>query len=40
MKKRSHRQEKMARVYDEEILPIWSVRFGRWGTGYPALELR
>lgn len=29
MKKRSHRQEKMANVYDQEILPIWSERFGR-----------
>lgn len=29
MKKRSHRLEKMARVYDEEILPVWSRRFGR-----------
>jgi len=29
MKKRSHRLDKMARVYDEEILPIWSQRFGR-----------
>jgi len=29
MKKRSHRYEKMARIYDEEILPIWSLRFGR-----------
>ncbi|MFH1131006.1 MAG: methyltransferase domain-containing protein [Pseudomonadota bacterium] len=29
MKKRSHRLEKMARVYDAEILPIWSRRFGR-----------
>jgi ubiquinone/menaquinone biosynthesis C-methylase UbiE len=29
MKKRSHRYEKMARVYDDEILPIWSQRFGR-----------
>ena len=29
MKKRSHRLEKMARVYDTEILPIWSERFGR-----------
>ncbi len=28
MKRRSHRYEKMARVYDEEILPIWSQRFG------------
>jgi len=29
MKKRSQRQEKLAKVYDEEILPIWSQRFGR-----------
>jgi ubiquinone/menaquinone biosynthesis C-methylase UbiE len=29
MKKRSHRLDQMARVYDEEILPIWSQRFGR-----------
>lgn len=29
MKKRSHRLEKMARIYDDEILPIWSHRFGR-----------
>ncbi len=29
MKKRSHRLEKMARVYDDEILPIWSQKFGR-----------
>ena len=29
MKRRSHRYEKMARVYDDEILPIWSQRFGR-----------
>ncbi|MCA9669113.1 MAG: class I SAM-dependent methyltransferase [Myxococcales bacterium] len=29
MKRRSHRLEKMARVYDDEILPIWSKRFGR-----------
>ncbi|MCB9554913.1 MAG: methyltransferase domain-containing protein [Deltaproteobacteria bacterium] len=29
MTKRSHRFEKMARVYDEEILPVWSQRFGR-----------
>ena len=29
MKKRSHRAEKMARVYDEEILPLWSRRFGK-----------
>jgi ubiquinone/menaquinone biosynthesis C-methylase UbiE len=29
MKKRSHRQDKFAKVYDEEILPIWAQRFGR-----------
>ena len=29
MKKRSHRAEKMARVYDDEILPLWSQRFGK-----------
>ena len=29
MKKRSHRLDKMARVYDDEILPVWSSRFGR-----------
>lgn len=29
MKRRSHRLEKMARVYDDEILPVWSKRFGR-----------
>lgn len=28
-KKRTHRQEKLARIYDEEILPIWAQRFGR-----------
>ena len=27
--KRSHRLEKLARLYDDEILPIWSHRFGR-----------
>lgn len=27
--KRTHRQEKLARIYDDEILPIWSHRFGR-----------
>ena len=29
MKRRSHRLDKMARVYDDEILPVWSERFGR-----------
>jgi ubiquinone/menaquinone biosynthesis C-methylase UbiE len=28
-KKRTHRQEKLARIYDDEILPVWSRRFGR-----------
>jgi ubiquinone/menaquinone biosynthesis C-methylase UbiE len=28
-KKRTHKLEKLARVYDEEILPVWSQRFGR-----------
>ncbi len=28
-RKRTHRLEKLARVYDDEILPIWSQRFGR-----------
>jgi ubiquinone/menaquinone biosynthesis C-methylase UbiE len=27
--KRTHRQEKLARIYDDEILPIWAQRFGR-----------
>ncbi|MFH0902738.1 MAG: methyltransferase domain-containing protein [Pseudomonadota bacterium] len=27
--KRMHRQEKLARIYDSEIMPIWSQRFGR-----------
>jgi ubiquinone/menaquinone biosynthesis C-methylase UbiE len=27
--KRTHKQEKLARVYDDEILPIWTQRFGR-----------
>lgn len=27
--KRTHRYEKLARIYDREILPIWSQRFGR-----------
>lgn len=27
--KRSHRLEKLARIYDHEIWPIWSKRFGR-----------
>jgi ubiquinone/menaquinone biosynthesis C-methylase UbiE len=28
-RKRSHRLEKLARIYDDEILPVWSERFGR-----------
>ncbi len=27
--KRSHRLEKLARIFDDEILPIWAHRFGR-----------
>jgi hypothetical protein len=27
--KRSHKQDKLAKLYDAEILPIWSQRFGR-----------
>jgi ubiquinone/menaquinone biosynthesis C-methylase UbiE len=27
--KRTHKHEKLARIYDDEILPIWSQRFGR-----------
>jgi ubiquinone/menaquinone biosynthesis C-methylase UbiE len=27
--KRTHKHEKLARIYDEEILPIWAQRFGR-----------
>lgn len=27
--KRSHREDKLARLYDAEILPIWSRRFGK-----------
>jgi ubiquinone/menaquinone biosynthesis C-methylase UbiE len=27
--RRTHRQEKLARIYDDEILPIWAQRFGR-----------
>ena len=26
---RTHRTEKLARIYDDEILPIWAQRFGR-----------
>ncbi len=29
MKRRSLKQDKLARVYDSEILPIWAERFGR-----------
>ena len=29
MNKRTHKHEKYVRVYDDEILPIWSRRFGR-----------
>ena len=28
-KKRSVKQEKLARIYDDEILPVWSQRFGK-----------
>jgi ubiquinone/menaquinone biosynthesis C-methylase UbiE len=28
-KKRTHKLEKLARIYDDEILPVWSQRFGR-----------
>jgi ubiquinone/menaquinone biosynthesis C-methylase UbiE len=28
-KKRSHKIEKLARIYDDEVLPVWSERFGR-----------
>ncbi|MCP4447201.1 MAG: class I SAM-dependent methyltransferase [Myxococcales bacterium] len=28
-RKRSHKMEKLARIYDTEILPVWSHRFGR-----------
>jgi ubiquinone/menaquinone biosynthesis C-methylase UbiE len=28
-RKRSHKMEKLARIYDSEILPVWSHRFGR-----------
>ncbi len=27
--KRTHKIEKLARIYDDEILPVWSQRFGR-----------
>ncbi len=29
VQKRSHKMEKLARIYDTEILPVWSHRFGR-----------
>ncbi len=28
-RKRSHKMEKLARIYDAEILPVWSHQFGR-----------
>jgi len=28
-KKRTHKMEKLARIYDDEILPVWTRRFGR-----------
>lgn len=28
-RKRTHRMERLARIYDSEILPVWSHRFGR-----------
>lgn len=28
-RKRTHKMEKLARIYDAEILPVWSHRFGR-----------
>ena len=28
-KRRTHKLEKLARIYDQEILPIWTHRFGR-----------
>jgi len=28
-RKRTHKLEKLARVYDDEVLPVWSRRFGR-----------
>ena len=37
--KRTHKYEKLARIYDDEILPIWSHRFGRMmlrGLEFPA----
>lgn len=36
---RTHKHEKMARIYDAEILPIWAQRFGRMmlrGLEFPA----
>jgi precorrin-6B methylase 2 len=27
--KRSHKEDKLAKIYDAEILPIWSRRFGK-----------
>ena len=29
IRKRSLKMEKLARIYDAEILPVWSERFGR-----------
>jgi ubiquinone/menaquinone biosynthesis C-methylase UbiE len=29
VQKRSHRIEKLARIYDDEIAPVWGTRFGR-----------
>ena len=29
VQKRSHRVEKLARIYDDEIAPVWGTRFGR-----------
>jgi len=28
-KKRSHKIEKLARIYDDQILPVWALRFGK-----------
>jgi ubiquinone/menaquinone biosynthesis C-methylase UbiE len=36
--KRTHKIEKLARIYDDEILPVWSQRFGRMllrGLAFP-----
>jgi ubiquinone/menaquinone biosynthesis C-methylase UbiE len=29
VQKRSHKAEKLARIYDDEIAPVWGTRFGR-----------